>query len=82
MISINIDKAKEIVKNNLRRERKPLLEQLDLEFMRAVESGDVAKQNKIKIAKQKLRDATIQPALLNANTVEDLEKITLPTTQV
>jgi len=39
MITININKAKEIKKDRLRQERKPLLEQLDVDYMRAMEQG-------------------------------------------
>ena len=39
MITVNITKAKEIVKEKLRRDRKPLLEEQDTLFMRAQEAG-------------------------------------------
>jgi len=35
MIKINMPKAREITRDQLRAERKPLLEQLDVEYMRA-----------------------------------------------
>ena len=38
-ITINLDKAKEIKKDRLREERKPLLEAQDVLYMRAQESG-------------------------------------------
>ncbi len=47
MITINLDKAKEIQKNRWRTARKPILEKLDTQFMRAVETGDTAKQQQI-----------------------------------
>ena len=37
--SINITKAKDITKNRLREERKPLLEAEDIKFMRAQEES-------------------------------------------
>ena len=40
MITINLDKAKEIQKNRWRTARKPILEKLDTQFMGAVETGD------------------------------------------
>jgi hypothetical protein len=55
---ININKAKDIHKNKFRNARKPLLEALDVAFMRAVETGDTAKQAEIAAKKQALRDIT------------------------
>ena len=56
MITINLDKAKEITKNRLREERKPLLEAQDVAFQRALEAGqDTAS---IVAEKQRLRDVT------------------------
>ena len=51
-------KAREIWRDKWRTARKPLLEALDIEFMRAVEAGDKAKQNEIGRKKQQLRDVT------------------------
>jgi len=56
MITINIDKAKDITKERLRIERKPLLEAQDVLFMRAQESG--ADTTTIVTEKQRLRDIT------------------------
>lgn len=57
-ISINIDKAKDIWKDKWRAVRKPLLDALDIEFVRALESGDTVKQAEIAAKKQALRDIT------------------------
>ena len=38
-MQINIDKAKDITKDRLRAERKPLLEEQDILFMKAQEAG-------------------------------------------
>lgn len=56
MIKINIDKAKGITKERLRNERKPLLEQLDVDYMRAQEQG--LDTTEIVQEKQRLRDIT------------------------
>lgn len=56
MIVININKAKEITKNRLREERKPLLEAQDVAFQRALETG--ADTTAIVAEKQRLRDIT------------------------
>jgi len=56
MITINLDKAKEITKDRLRIERKPLLEEQDVLFMKAQESGDDT--TAIVTEKNRLRDIT------------------------
>ena len=56
MITINMDKAKDITKERLRQERKPLLEAQDILFMQAQESG--ADTKAIVAEKQRLRDIT------------------------
>ena len=56
MITVNIDKAKNITKERLRKERKPLLEAQDILFMQAQESG--ADTTAIVAEKQRLRDIT------------------------
>ena len=58
MITINLDKAKDITKERLRQERKPLLEAQDVLFLQAQESGSDTKA--IVAEKQRLRDITKQ----------------------
>jgi hypothetical protein len=58
MITINLDKAKDITKDRLRAERKPLLEAQDVAFQRALETG--ADTTAIVAEKQRLRDITQQ----------------------
>jgi hypothetical protein len=71
MITINIDKAKEIKKESLRQERKPLLEAQDVLYMKAQEAGEDT--TAIVQEKQRLRNIT---ALVDAaNSVEDLKAI-------
>lgn len=70
MITINLDKAKEIQKNRWRTARKPILEKLDTQFMRAVETGDTAKQQQIATQKQSLRDVTTTDLSSVTNTEE------------
>ncbi len=55
---INISKAKEIWLNHYRTARTPLLTALDVDFMRAVESGNTDLQKEIASKKQALRDVT------------------------
>jgi uncharacterized protein YdaT len=72
-IIIDINKAKEITKNRLRAERKPLLEAQDVAFQRALESN--ADTSAIVAEKQRLRDITNQVDTMT--TVEELKSITL-----
>ena len=57
-VSINITKAKDITKDRLRVERKPLLEAQDILFMKAQEAG--ASTTAIVTEKNRLRDITNQ----------------------
>lgn len=55
---INIEKAKFIFLNKFREARTPLLQKLDLEYMKADESGDLELKKQIAAKKQALRDVT------------------------
>ena len=56
MITINLDKAKDITKERLRADRKPLLEAQDVLFMQAQEAG--SDTTAIVAEKNRLRDIT------------------------
>lgn len=72
-IQVNLNKAKEITKDRLRQERKPLLEALDVQFQHALETG--ADTTDIVAKKQALRNA---PATVDSmTTVEELKAATL-----
>ena len=70
-ITINLDKAKEIKKDLLREERKPLLEAQDVLYMRAQESG--SDTTAIVTEKQRLRDIT--KLADEASSIEELKSI-------
>lgn len=72
-IIINPDKAKAIWKDKWREARKPILASLDVEFMKAVESGDSSKQAEIAAKKQALRDVTLTP--INGTTPEEIKAV-------
>jgi len=57
-IKVDISRAKDITKDRLRNERKPLLEAQDIAFQRALETG--ASTAAIVSEKQRLRDITKQ----------------------
>ena len=73
MITININKAKEIKKQSLRQERKPLLEAQDVAFQRALESG--SDTTAIVAEKQRLRDITnlVDPC----TTIEEIKAVNI-----
>jgi hypothetical protein len=68
-IIVDINKAKDITKDRLRQERKPLLEAQDVAFQRALESN--ADTSAIVAEKQRLRDITKKVDA--ANTLEELK---------
>lgn len=75
VIDIDMSKAREIHKSHLRLIRKPKLELLDIEYLRAVESNDKMAQTMIADKKQALRDVTDHPSIRAAKTAEELKAI-------
>jgi hypothetical protein len=73
MITINLNKAKDLTKDRLRTERAPLFAEQDVAFQRALESGDDT--SAIVAEKQRLRDVT--KLVDTAKNVEQLKQITL-----
>jgi hypothetical protein len=71
LITININKAKDITKDRLRQEREPLLLAQDVAFQRALESN--ADTSAIVAEKQRLRDITT--LVDTANTIEELKAL-------
>lgn len=74
-IKINMDKAREIRRNQIRREREAQFAELDREFMLALESGDNKERARVVAAKQRLRDAPAHPDIDRAKTVEELRAV-------
>jgi len=66
MITIDINKAKEVWKDKIREARKPVLEKLDVDFMRATEEG--TDTTSIVNDKQTLRDL---PSQVDTTTTTD-----------
>jgi hypothetical protein len=71
MITINLDKAKDITKDRLRTERFPLLQKLDVDYMKAIETS--ANTSAIVAEKERLRDIT--DLVNNAKTLDELKAI-------
>ncbi len=70
-LNINIEKAKDIHRDKIRKARKPLLESLDLDFMLAQETS--SDTTTIVADKQALRDAPAATAIDDATTTDDLK---------
>jgi hypothetical protein len=77
-IVIDVEKARLIKADRLRAQRKPLLEKLDVDYIRATEAGNTELIAEIVAKKQALRDLTTSEELLSANTVEQLKQISIP----
>ena len=73
MITINFNKAKEITKDRLRTERKPLLEAQDVLFQRALEAN--TDTTSIVVEKNRLRDVT--KLADTVTTLEELKELTV-----
>jgi hypothetical protein len=71
MITIDISKAKEVWKNKIREKRKPVLEQLDIDFVKAQETS--SDTTGIVADKQTLRDLPDQ--VDTATTVDEIKAV-------
>lgn len=74
-VVVDMPRAREQHRDHLRRMRKPLLEALDLEYMRADEAGDARKKSEVAARKKALRDLTALSAIDSAKTPEMLKAI-------
>lgn len=77
-VAEDIDAARDIFRDKLREQRKPMLEALDVEVIKAVESGDERARLSAATEKQLLRDVTKHPDIDAAKTVDDLRKLAIP----
>ena len=75
IISVNMEKAKDIWRDKIRAARVPEFEKLDAGYMQMLEQGDTAAQAAIAAAKQALRDAPADPAIDAAQTPEELKLV-------
>jgi len=60
-VEVNINKAKAIHLDKFREARKPKLQKLDVEYMKAIEVQDSEKVSQVVSQKQELRDVTKTP---------------------
>ena len=77
VIEVDMAKAKDIHKDNLRAERKPRLEALDVSYMKALEAGSGAAD--IAAKKKTLRDITADAKIADASTPDALKALDLAT---
>lgn len=74
-IEIDLDAAREIHRNRIRSARKPVLEHLDSEWMKAMGQGDAAKAAVVEAKRQALRDAPASTEIDSAKTIDDLKAV-------
>lgn len=77
MIRIDLNKAKDLKREEFRHIRGPELEKLDTEYMKALEVNDTARMDAIVARKNALRDAPASPLIDQAQTLQELDAITL-----
>ena len=73
VISEDMTEAKKIFQEKIREVRKPLFEEQDTLFMKALEDDDSSAQSTIKTKKKALRDAPAASAITNADTITKLK---------
>ena len=73
VISVNMDKARDIWRDKIRRARVEPLEALDMAYMKALETS--ADTTQIIADKQALRDAPALSSISSASTVDELKAI-------
>ena len=73
MIEYDMEKARDIWKNKIRKARQPKLEELDVKYMRALEANNDV--SVIVQTKEKLRNFPNKVEILQATTIEELREI-------
>ena len=73
VISEDMSDAKKIFQDKVREVRKPLLDEQDTLFMKALEDSDSSAQTSIKTKKKALRDAPAAKAISDADTIAKLK---------
>ncbi len=73
VISEDMSDAKKIFQDKVREVRKPLLDEQDTLFMKALEDSDSSAQTSIKAKKKALRDAPAAKAISDADTIAKLK---------
>ena len=79
-ITTNMEKARNIKREQLRVERAELFVPLDRDFNIALEQKDTVKQDEIAAKRQKLRDVTVHPLIEAAKTPQALKNLKIDVT--
>ena len=74
MIKIDLEKALEIHKTQIRKKRDELFPSLDVQFMRALEVGNTTLSTEVGLKKQALRDIT-DIDISNITTLDELKAL-------
>jgi hypothetical protein len=74
----HMGRARELRREQLRRERAPVLDALDREFNKAVGTKNSKSADAIEAKRQRLRDVTAHPAIDKATTLDELRAVALP----
>lgn len=75
MITVNMDKAKQIHAAKMRTARAEVFKQVDADRAIAADSGDKAALASVKARATELRDVTKHPDLLTAKTADDVKAV-------
>ena len=70
---VDMAKAREIHKRNIREARYEKFAELDIEFQKAIETDDSSKKSEVAAKKQALRDAPADSGITNATTDTELK---------
>ena len=73
VISEDMTEAKKIFQEKIREVRKPLLEEEDVIYMKALEADDASAKSASVAKKKALRDAPASSAITNASTISELK---------
>jgi hypothetical protein len=74
-IMVEMEQAREVTKEIIRQVRQPVLERLDVDYIRASEAEDRDRMKEVAGLKQVLRDLPASPAIQEAKTPEELEHL-------
>jgi len=74
-ISVDMPRAREILRNKMRKQRAKMLRKLDQEQLMGIVQGRDADVKQMEAVKQTLRDVTEDPSIEAAQTPEELDKV-------
>jgi hypothetical protein len=78
MIKHDMDIAKGLKRQFIRVERAEKFQKLDIDYLRALESGDTTAQAEIAAKKARLREAPAHPDINAATTIDELKAVRPP----